>query len=272
MADRFYRQPVPDHWNAYRPTYSPDAQQRDQRSYPPRNTPLQGDHWVPDRKPATHQDNPRFHHGASRTQRKPSSFAQSVDTQVRDNPDLPRLWDREIDQLAGRTLRAYNLVVNYQTACPNGHRWTPEHIGMIRETGKDLENERRALDDWREHAARFDISSDIVTMDRIQSDAARLRDYCLEVQHMINSLEQHIAIYKYPVEVDGDGQPVGIQIRGAAAAAESMTGVHQEEGNEYGSKVQVDEVTAQVVQLGDIETTHPTDWTPFPLRGRRFAW
>lgn len=64
-------------------------------------------------------------------------------------PKIPQVYDSEIDRLIGRTIRAYQLVVNYRHACPTGGRWMPEHIDMIRVAGGKLETDRDVLESMR---------------------------------------------------------------------------------------------------------------------------
>lgn len=106
--------------------------------------------------------------------------------------NTPRVYDPAIDGLIGRTIRAYYLVVDYQRACPEGRRWSTEHIEMIRHAGEHLDSDRAAL---REMRATLTQGGDAVPVSKIRYKAKKLRTYCLEIQDLIKVHEQVPSTY-----------------------------------------------------------------------------
>ncbi|KAF1977444.1 hypothetical protein BU23DRAFT_550755 [Bimuria novae-zelandiae CBS 107.79] len=142
---------------------------------------------------------------------------------------LPQVYDRSIDLLVGRTLRAYQLVVDYERACPTGHRWTPEHIEMIRHAGRNLELDRAAIENMRATLAQ---GGDAVPINKIRADAEELRRYCLEIQDLINVHEQKPVVHAQAVEIDSYGRPVGITHEGGYERGETSAEPHCDSGTD----------------------------------------
>lgn len=148
-----------------------------------------GDHYTPDGETSS-DDYSSYSSDASIAPWKPPHSSDAArDTR---NPNyrgielynLPSVYDPAIDDLIGRTLRAYHLVVKYKDACPDGRRWSPEHIEMIRQAGKNLDFD--ASDLRRMHGTLRNTS-----VNRIRYEAHKLRDYCREIQDLIKVHEQH---------------------------------------------------------------------------------
>jgi hypothetical protein len=106
-----------------------------------------------------------------------NSYAQHT------TPRPPQLWDPALDDLMGRTTRAYDLVTNYVRDSEGGTRWSTTDIARIHETGKYLHANIRVLKAWQRRAAKdWDYF-------RIQDDEDVVREICEVVQGLINGME-----------------------------------------------------------------------------------
>ncbi|KAL1594521.1 hypothetical protein SLS60_010281 [Paraconiothyrium brasiliense] len=165
-----------------------------------------GEYWTPDTEYAPHERN---------TSRVPSNthdepYIESIEKYEEGSHRLPIAYDRDIDRLIGRTIRAYRLVVDYERACPTGHRWIPEHIRMIKEAGRYLESDRVSLDGLRAVLAH---GGDAVRVEQLRANAHDLRDYCWEILDLIKTHEKIPFIY---------GHAVGVQFRDPFTEADGI--------------------------------------------------
>ena len=55
------------------------------------------------------------------------------------------MWKPAIDELIGRTSRAYKVVINYGRDSRGGYRWCPEDIAQVRTMGAYLDDDIRGL-------------------------------------------------------------------------------------------------------------------------------
>jgi hypothetical protein len=176
------------------------------------------DCWTPTSKPATHLP-------SSLTARHHiPDILQSIEDHEEGSFKLPRVYDREVDRLIGRTVRAYRLVVNYQRACPTGRRWTPEHIQMIKEAGKTLESDMISLESLRGILA---YGEDAVVIAKLCSEAYALRDRCWLIQDLIKIHEQVPRFYGGVVEVHEHDSSVILQFRNPFVETVGLEGVEQ---------------------------------------------
>ncbi|KAF2449367.1 hypothetical protein P171DRAFT_427571 [Karstenula rhodostoma CBS 690.94] len=181
-----------------------------------------GDSWTPDSHPASHDQTNSFtawHHTPS--------IVQSIEPHDGGHPEVPEVYDREIDSLVGRTIRAYRLVINYQRDCPTGLRWMPEHIEMIHEAGKSLQTDREALDSLRVGLAR---GEDAVLIGRVRAAAHTLRDCCWEVQELIRVHEQVPVFHGKAERVEEHGDFVSPQFRDPFVETGSREGIRRVAG------------------------------------------
>lgn len=148
----------------------------------------------------------------------------------RSSPYLPRVYSPEIDGLANRAIRAYLLVINYERDCPDGRRWTPEHIDEIRWVGKYLQADHTALLKMRAALQRGD---DAVSVSKIRAEAKHLREYCKETQALIKKHEQDPVFNKRPVDVDRDGRSFESAMQGTSTGYDGANG-HHHATSEYG--------------------------------------
>lgn len=175
--------------------------------------------WTPGPFPASHDQPHSF-----KTRHHNPSVTQSTEPREGDRPKVPQVYDREIDRLIGRTIRAYRLVTNYQRDCPTGHRWMPDHIEMILLTGENLETDREALESLRLRLAR-DGGAGVVG--EVRGAAYALRNYCEEVQELIRGHERVPMFDGKEWEWDGQGRSVG---RNPFFETGGMDGVRQVAG------------------------------------------
>jgi hypothetical protein len=179
------------HWNSYRPTYSLPI--REKRGRSACHATSSRDHG-PTPPPDT------YGHGASNPNMVPITpryFSSNTSPDPRDNheyenssyaehstPRPPQLWDPALDDLMGRTTRAYDLVINYARDSDGGTRWSATDIARIHETGKYLHANIRALKAWQRCAAKdWDYF-------RIQDDEDVVREMCEVVQGLIDGTER----------------------------------------------------------------------------------
>ncbi|CAO2655615.1 Nn.00g044180.m01.CDS01 [Neocucurbitaria sp. VM-36] len=188
------RGPPPKHWNAYRPSYNPSApaasQHRSARLYP--EEPFEHDTFNPNRIPLA----PR--HALSHQQHDQHAY---------------HLWPTTLHDLTSRTTRAYELVVNYARDSHGGQRWSASDIAYVRDMGKYLWEDIRALKDAQhrltESADYEREKNDAVS--EIEEDVERLREYCLRIQDVISETENlctFVADTKASMAVDRDGDEV----------------------------------------------------------------
>lgn len=100
-----------------------------------------------------------------------------------------RLWDEDLNSLMHRTIRAYDLVVNYDRDSYGGTRWSREDIARIRDVGAYLHGDVRDLKHWSEVVAK-EGEQDAYTMDKIRDDVENLRKYCDQIQAIIRDTER----------------------------------------------------------------------------------
>ncbi|KAI4677278.1 uncharacterized protein J4E88_007086 [Alternaria novae-zelandiae] len=100
-----------------------------------------------------------------------------------------RLWDEDLNSLMHRTIRAYDLVVNYVRDSHGGTRWSREDIDRIRDVGAYLHGDVRDLKHWSEVVAK-EGEQDAYTMDKIRDDVENLRKYCEQIQAIIRDTER----------------------------------------------------------------------------------
>lgn len=100
-----------------------------------------------------------------------------------------RLWDEDLNSLMHRTIRAYDLVVNYDRDSHGGTRWSREDIARIRDVGAYLHGDVRDLKHWSEVVAK-EGEQDAYTMDKIRDDVENLRKYCDQIQAIIRDTER----------------------------------------------------------------------------------
>jgi len=100
-----------------------------------------------------------------------------------------RLWDEDLNSLMHRTIRAYDLVVNYDRDSYGGTRWSREDIARIRDVGAYLHGDVRDLKHWSEVVAK-EGEQDAYTMDKIRDDVENLRKYCEQIQAIIRDTER----------------------------------------------------------------------------------
>jgi hypothetical protein len=110
-------------------------------------------------------------------------------------PPLPQMWDSQIDELMGRTSRAYKVVINYARDSYGGYRWCPEDVDQIRKMGASLDDDIRGLYQWRRVVAKRGRDNRTM-MRRVEEDAERLRELCEGIQALISATER-----KLPTEV-----------------------------------------------------------------------
>ncbi|KAI4646006.1 hypothetical protein J4E93_005585 [Alternaria ventricosa] len=101
----------------------------------------------------------------------------------------PRLWDEDSNSLMHRTIRAYDLVVNYDRDSHGGTRWSREDIDRVRDLGRYLHGDVRDLKHWSEVVAK-DGEQDASTMDKLRDDVENLRKYCEQIQAIIRDTER----------------------------------------------------------------------------------
>ena len=140
------------------------------------------DSWTPD-----NSSSPRARTSSLTVRHDTPTTQRSVNLADDGRPKIPQVYDSEIDRLAGRTIRAYRLVVNYQRDCPTGYRWTSEHIDTIREAGSHLETDREALESIRLGLVH---GEERALVEQIRGAAHALRDHCEVIQDLIREHEQ----------------------------------------------------------------------------------
>ncbi|KAK7183704.1 hypothetical protein DPSP01_011703 [Paraphaeosphaeria sporulosa] len=188
------------------------------------NTDLRrGGAWTPGLSTASHaQTN-------SRTVRHDTpTIPQSIEVNEDDRPKVPQIYHREIDRLIGRTVRAYRLVINYQRDCSGGHRWMPEHIEMIHEAGKKIQTDREALESLRLGLVRGD---DAAVVGQVRDAAHALRDYCEEIQELVQVHERVPVFNGKKLEWCGQGRSVRVQFRDALGERRDMGGIQRVGGH-----------------------------------------
>ncbi|KAJ4359697.1 uncharacterized protein N0V89_000253 [Didymosphaeria variabile] len=179
-----------------------------------------GDYWTPNSERVPRQGNTSSVPAAPSNAHDNPYIDQSTEEHGEGGHRLPIVYDREIESLIGRTIRAYRLVVDYERACPIGRRWIPEHIRMIQEAGKYLESDRVVLNSLRATLAR---GGDAVPVGKIRANAHDLRDYCREILELIKAHEQFPLI---------DGRAVGVQFRDHFAEAEGVKSIQHDASRE----------------------------------------
>ncbi|KAF1845129.1 uncharacterized protein K460DRAFT_103542 [Cucurbitaria berberidis CBS 394.84] len=158
----------PQHWNAYRPTYGPPA------------------HTAPPYHEEPLEEGIPYPNSAPLNRRRSQTVKRNKPD--RDEEQLPQLWDTELDDLMGRTSRAYDVVVNYERDSEGGQRWSREDIALIRDLGKYIWDDLRAMKKWqRTVAEQGDVDED--TMRQIFDDADKMHAYCSEIQATIREKE-----------------------------------------------------------------------------------
>ncbi|KAI4944110.1 hypothetical protein J4E91_008965 [Alternaria rosae] len=100
-----------------------------------------------------------------------------------------RLWDEDLNSLMHRTIRAYDLVVNYNRDSHGGTRWSRKDIDRIRDVGAYLHGDVRDLKHWSAVVAK-EGEQDAYTMDKIRDDVENLRKYCAQIQDTIKDTER----------------------------------------------------------------------------------
>ncbi|KAL5376370.1 hypothetical protein PMIN02_011814 [Paraphaeosphaeria minitans] len=181
-----------------------------------------GDTWTPGPSPASHaQIN-------SRTVRHDTpNHTQSIEPNGSGRPKAPQVYDRGIDRLIVRTVRAYRLVISYQWDCPTGHRWMPEHIDLIHEAGKMIETDRSALESLRLGLVRGD---DAAVAGQIHDAAHALRDYCEEIQELVRMHERAPVFNGKDLEWGGQGRSVEVPFRDAFGEKGDVEGIQRVAG------------------------------------------
>jgi hypothetical protein len=160
---------VPRRWNAYRPTY------RRENTYTP-----------------PYSDDDR--HSSSRPSRLESGSRSPLDTSNPNNIPVARRSSMqvksdevdEISHLMGVTSRAYELVIHYEEQSMGGTRWTAKDIELIRDTGRHLATDVRALHDLHKEVTRM---SDGRLVDQLYERVADMRRYCHLIQDFIKDRE-----------------------------------------------------------------------------------
>jgi hypothetical protein len=108
---------------------------------------------------------------------------------VTTSEDLPQLWDPPLDSLKGRTSRAYDLICTYARDCPDGTRWSPKDIAVIRDGVSYLHDDIRAMKHWQRRVAQEgDLGEE--TMNKIHEDAERVQKDCEHLQAWIINTER----------------------------------------------------------------------------------
>jgi hypothetical protein len=106
-----------------------------------------------------------------------------------------------------RTLRAYDVVVEYQLRCPEGKRWSTESISQIRDAGVMLKYDASILKGWQLIIAADQPEQS--TMSDILQDVAKMKESCEKVQRIIAELEyvparRESVVEKGGMDVDAD--------------------------------------------------------------------
>ena len=118
--------------------------------------------------------------------------------------ELPKLWDDDLEQLMGRTLRAYDLVIDYDRDSEGGTRWSDKDIADIYDIGKHLHGDRQNLTEWQRKVARAGKPTNTMLRD-IRDDANDMRILCLRVQLSIRQRERHVKPMIKPVVKSSPG-------------------------------------------------------------------
>jgi hypothetical protein len=101
----------------------------------------------------------------------------------------PPVWDDHFNSLMHRTVRAYDLVMNYDRDSNGGTRWSRENIEHIRDIGAYLHGDVRALQHRQEVIAK-EGEQDGFTMNRVRADIQNMQKYCEQIQHVIKNTER----------------------------------------------------------------------------------
>jgi hypothetical protein len=117
----------------------------------------------------------------------------------------PRIWDDNLDVLMHRTIRAYDLVVDYENASHGGTRWSREDIQRIGSIGARLHGDVRALKHWNDVIEKQG-EQDRFTMGKLRDDIENLRNYCEQIQDVIKETERVPLAQRI---TRGDGVPTG---------------------------------------------------------------
>jgi hypothetical protein len=96
------------------------------------------------------------------------------------------LWDHSLEELMGRTTRAYDLVINYARDSSGGQRWSPQDSLHVQSVGKYLHNNVRILKYWQ----RADPEE--IDWAQIKLDVENVRLLCEDVQWAICSSEKNM--------------------------------------------------------------------------------
>lgn len=129
--------------------------------------------------------------------------------------DAPSPIFNQIDDLLDQTLRAFKLVIKYDTDCPEGTRWTEADIDDIYKAGKYLEDDRKDLvRDRKNIADGYDHDGSIAA--KMEKYIVDIAEDCIKVQDLISERERLPEGWDRKEEAS-EGSSPGLPIKGAAA-------------------------------------------------------
>lgn len=195
----------PKHWNTYRPAYEDHAPHQGPPTRPPPgfehqiyNAPAFPRGQGPRTSPTLLDDtNPNRITLTARPRLTPSYVSPILSAE--EEYTHYRLWPASLDDLMGRTSRAYDLVINYYRDSAGGTRWNADGIESVYTAGRFLHDDVRVLRHWKRQVAEYG-GADEDMMRKIEEDVEKVRNVCEEVQSVIEETEQKPA---WPIERAG---------------------------------------------------------------------
>tara|TARA_R110002003_G_scaffold70_25_gene6545 strand:- start:442 stop:1416 length:975 start_codon:yes stop_codon:yes gene_type:complete len=261
--DRRRPQHPPAHWNSYRPnyddrddepparwdTYRPNYEDRDDEPPARRRSTDRVDYSRSASVSTRGRGAPSTSHYSSEDSYAEYDNLNKVPVRPRarrrrpepdEEEDGPQLWDAKLYDLMNRTRRAYDLVINYARDCPEGKRWSEEHIWLVRSTGQNLHDDVRNL--------------------KVGEDVENVRELCESVQRVIKETEHEVRdrVFKPAENVDNE---VEMADKGRAAAeyagrgSPDYTQSSQNHGNPRRHRLNIGMLTTLESQLEVRRTT-----------------
>ncbi|KAF2690005.1 hypothetical protein K458DRAFT_97669 [Lentithecium fluviatile CBS 122367] len=238
----FRSQPVPSHWNAYRPSneplhrdadITPRSADMDRVSYRPTNRPQRR---APDRRSpmptALDRDNPN-NIPIARREPRPTVTARRGPVHSDLGDGLPKLWSADLDDLMGMTSRAYEVVCEYEKKSMGGKRWTRENIDRIYEAGRHLDSNIHALKNLRQEILKSGITNRHMQAE-LDESVTSIQKYCTYIQDLIKEFEKVPENQKKKANDDEMSSSPGMRIKGMAGGQHRDQVMEEDDGSASG--------------------------------------